>query len=146
MLPSQETSRWMRQIQFGSTSPRVVVPLSGQTINNTRIKPQDFRDQMAIQVPVQDSEALPFQCMGQSGRTVNIWRGNAEWPKRPWRGSSRHVGRGSTIPAQSPGTTTMRSPHGAFHIRIEPDEAPSPLMKVSDLETSCQTLQSGSVQ
>ena len=25
--------------------------------------------------------ALPFQCMGQSGGTVNIWRWNAEWQK-----------------------------------------------------------------
>jgi DMSO reductase family type II enzyme heme b subunit len=31
-----------------------------QTLNNTTIGPQDFRDQMAIQFPVQDSGAPPF--------------------------------------------------------------------------------------
>ncbi len=52
-----------------------------QTQNNTVIGPQDFRDQMAVQFPVQISGAPPFQCMGQSGGTVNIWRWNAEWQK-----------------------------------------------------------------
>jgi len=52
-----------------------------QTLNNTTIGPQDFRDQMAIQFPVQNAGAPPFQCMGQSGGTVNIWRWNAEWQK-----------------------------------------------------------------
>jgi len=54
---------------------------SDQTLNNTTIGPQDFRDQMAVQWPVQTSGAPPFQCMGQSGGTVNIWRWNAEWQK-----------------------------------------------------------------
>lgn len=52
-----------------------------QTLNETVIGPQDFRDQMAVQFPVQTSGAPPFQCMGQSGGTVNIWRWNAEWQK-----------------------------------------------------------------
>lgn len=52
-----------------------------QTLNETVIGPQDFRDQMAVQFPVQASGAPPFQCMGQSGGTVNIWRWNAEWQK-----------------------------------------------------------------
>ncbi|MEE8612706.1 MAG: ethylbenzene dehydrogenase-related protein, partial [Nitrospirales bacterium] len=52
-----------------------------QTLNNTVIGPQDFRDQIAVQFPVQISGAPPFQCMGQSGGTVNIWRWNAEWQK-----------------------------------------------------------------
>ncbi|MDE3019083.1 MAG: hypothetical protein KGI53_08695, partial [Nitrospirota bacterium] len=52
-----------------------------QTMNNTTIGPQDFRDQAAIQFPVNTSGAPPFQCMGQSGGTVNIWRWNAEWQK-----------------------------------------------------------------
>lgn len=52
-----------------------------QTLNNTTIGPQDFRDQIAVQFPVQTSGAPPFQCMGQSGGTVNIWRWNAEWQK-----------------------------------------------------------------
>ena len=52
-----------------------------QTLNNTTIGPQDFRDQMAVQFPVQTSGAPPFQCMGQSGGTVNIWRWNAEWQR-----------------------------------------------------------------
>lgn len=43
-----------------------------QTLNNTTIGPQDFRDQMAVQFPVQNAGAPPFQCMGQSGGTVNI--------------------------------------------------------------------------
>lgn len=54
---------------------------SDQTLNNTTIGPQDFRDQAAIQFPVNTSGAPPFQCMGQSGGTVNIWRWNAEWQK-----------------------------------------------------------------
>jgi hypothetical protein len=52
-----------------------------QTLNNTTIGPQDFRDQAALQFPVNTSGAPPFQCMGQSGGTVNIWRWNAEWQK-----------------------------------------------------------------
>jgi hypothetical protein len=52
-----------------------------QTLNNTTIGPQDFRDQVAVQFPVQKAGAPPFQCMGQSGGTVNIWRWNAEWQK-----------------------------------------------------------------
>ena len=31
--------------------------------------------------PVSTAGAPPFQCMGQSGGTVNIWRWNAEWQK-----------------------------------------------------------------
>jgi len=57
-----------------------------QTLNNTTIGPQDFRDQVAVQFPVQTSGAPPFQCMGQSGGTVNIWRWNAEWQKDMGRG------------------------------------------------------------
>ena len=52
-----------------------------QTLNNTTIGPQDFRDQAALQFPVNISGAPPFQCMGQSGGMVNIWRWNAEWQK-----------------------------------------------------------------
>jgi hypothetical protein len=57
-----------------------------QTLNNTTIGPQDFRDQVAVQFPVQKNGAPPFQCMGQSGGTVNIWRWNAEWQKDLGRG------------------------------------------------------------
>ncbi len=52
-----------------------------QTLNDTTIGPQDFRDQMAVQFPLQIQGAPPFQCMGQSGGSVNIWRWNAEWQK-----------------------------------------------------------------
>ncbi len=52
-----------------------------QTKNDTTIGPQDFRDQAAVQFPVSTSGAPPFQCMGQSGGTTNIWRWNAEWQK-----------------------------------------------------------------
>ncbi len=52
-----------------------------QTKNDTVIGPQDFRDQAALQFPVSTSGAPPFQCMGQSGGTTNIWRWNAEWQK-----------------------------------------------------------------
>ena len=54
---------------------------SDQTKNDTTIGPQDFRDQAAIMFPVNTSGAPPFQCMGQSGGTTNIWRWNAEWQK-----------------------------------------------------------------
>ena len=66
---------------------------SDQTKNDTVIGPQDFRDQAAIQFPVLTSGSPPFQCMGQSGGTVNIWRWNAEWQKRFREGRGRHVGR-----------------------------------------------------
>ena len=49
-----------------------------KTMNNTVSGPQDFMDQVAVQFPVQTTGAPPFQCMGQSGGTVNIWRWNAE--------------------------------------------------------------------
>ena len=52
-----------------------------QTKNDTTIGPQDFRDQVAIMFPVNTAGAPPFQCMGQSGGTTNIWRWNAEWQK-----------------------------------------------------------------
>ncbi len=52
-----------------------------QTKNDTAIGPQDFRDQAAVQFPVNATGAPPFQCMGQSGGTVNIWRWNAEWQR-----------------------------------------------------------------
>jgi hypothetical protein len=52
-----------------------------QSKNDTTIGPQHFRDQSAIQFPVNISGAPPFQCMGQSGGSVNIWRWNAEWQK-----------------------------------------------------------------
>src|SRR5437588_4758963 len=52
-----------------------------QSKNDTTIGPQHFRDQAAIQFPVNTSGAPPFQCMGQSGGTVSIWRWNAEWQK-----------------------------------------------------------------
>src|SRR3970040_2555484 len=42
-----------------------------QSKNDTTIGPQHFRDQAAIQFPVNTSGAPPFQCMGQCGRTVN---------------------------------------------------------------------------
>ena len=54
---------------------------SDQTKNDTAIGPQDFRDQAAVMFPVNTAGAPPFQCMGQSGGTVNIWRWNAEWQK-----------------------------------------------------------------
>ena len=57
------------------------VEWSDQTKNDTTIGPQDFRDQVAIMFPVNTSGAPPFQCMGQSGGTTNIWRWNAEWQK-----------------------------------------------------------------
>jgi DMSO reductase family type II enzyme heme b subunit len=52
-----------------------------QTKNDTTIGPQDFRDQVAVMFPVNTAGAPPFQCMGQSGGTTNIWRWNAEWQK-----------------------------------------------------------------
>ncbi len=52
-----------------------------QSKNDTTIKAEHFRDQAALQFPVNVSGAPPFQCMGQSGGTVNIWRWNAEWQK-----------------------------------------------------------------
>lgn len=52
-----------------------------QSKNDTTIMSQQFRDQAALQFPVTTSGAPPFQCMGQSGGSVNIWRWNAEWQK-----------------------------------------------------------------
>src|SRR2546427_183044 len=43
-----------------------------QSKNDTTIGPQHFRDQAAIQFPVNTSGAPPFPCMGQSRGTANI--------------------------------------------------------------------------
>ena len=40
-----------------------------------------FVTRLPIMFPVNTAGAPPFQCMGQSGGTVNIWRWNAEWQK-----------------------------------------------------------------
>lgn len=69
-----------------------------QTKNDTTIGPQDFRDQASIMFPVNTSGAPPFQCMGQSGGTVNIWRWNAEWLKDMGKDSAGYLGRGRSIP------------------------------------------------
>ena len=82
-----------------------------QTLNNTTIGPQDFRDQVAVQFPVQTAGAPPFQCMGQSGGTVNIWRWNAEWQRDMGAGVAGMWDVDHSI-RRSRGTFTMRSRPG----------------------------------
>lgn len=72
-----------------------------QTLNNTTIGPQDFRDQVAVQFPVQTAGTPPLQCMGQSGGTVNIWRWNAEWQKDLGRGVAGMWDRDNQYPSMA---------------------------------------------
>ena len=83
-----------------------------QTLNNTTIGPQDFRDQVAVQFPVQTSGAPPFQCMGQSGGTVNIWRWERGMATGHGRGRRGGCGTWTNNIPRSPGTFTMKSRRG----------------------------------
>ncbi len=103
MHPNISVKTVMVKMATNGTDIGVWANWGDQTLNETVIGPQDFRDQMAVQFPVQSSGAPPFQCMGQSGGTVNIWRWNAEWQKDLGTGSGRHVGCGSAVSLNSLG-------------------------------------------
>ena len=55
----------------------MLVEWTDPTRNDSLIRPQDFRDAVAVQFPV--SNAQPFYCMGQTGGNVNIWQWKADW-------------------------------------------------------------------
>ncbi len=61
----------------------VYVEWTDTTANKTVLRPQDFRDGVAIQFPVEiapaEPGAMPFYGMGEKNHTVNIWHWKADW-------------------------------------------------------------------
>ncbi len=55
----------------------LLVEWADTTRNESTLRPEDFRDGVAIQFPL--AEGLPFFCMGQQGGNVNIWHWKADW-------------------------------------------------------------------
>jgi hypothetical protein len=55
----------------------VMVEWSDDTQNDQTLRPQDFRDSVAVQYA--HAEGQPFFCMGQIGGNVNIWHWKADW-------------------------------------------------------------------
>lgn len=55
----------------------LLVEWADATRNESTLRPEDFRDGVAIQFPL--AEGLPFFCMGQLGGDVNIWHWKADW-------------------------------------------------------------------
>jgi len=47
------------------------------TRNDSTLRSDEFRDSVALQFPLLDSQ--PFYCMGQQGGNVNIWHWKADW-------------------------------------------------------------------
>ena len=111
---------------------------SDQTKNDTAIGPQDFRDQVAIMFPVNTAGAPPFQCMGQSGGTVNIWRWNAEWQK-DLGGIAPESGTSMTSILEFSGTTISKSRRVESPIRIVSAGALAHSTPVFGPATSCLT-------
>ena len=55
----------------------LLVEWADPTRNESSLRPEDFRDGVAVQFPL--AEGLPFFCMGQQGGDVNIWHWKADW-------------------------------------------------------------------
>ena len=55
----------------------ILVEWSDSTQNNSMVRVQDFRDAVAVQFPLTESQ--PFICMGIAGTNVNIWHWKADW-------------------------------------------------------------------
>ncbi|HJW89018.1 MAG TPA: ethylbenzene dehydrogenase-related protein [Anaerolineales bacterium] len=55
----------------------VLVEWADETKNDAALRPQDFRDAVAVQFPL--IEGQPYFCMGQQGGNVNIWHWKADW-------------------------------------------------------------------
>lgn len=55
----------------------LMVEWADATRNESTLRPEDFRDGVAIQFPL--AAGLPFFCMGQQGGDVNIWHWKADW-------------------------------------------------------------------
>lgn len=54
-----------------------LVEWQDETLNEDIVGQHDFRDSVALQFPVGESQ--PFFCMGQAGGDVNIWHWKADW-------------------------------------------------------------------
>jgi hypothetical protein len=55
----------------------ILVEWEDATQNDQNVRVQDFRDAVAVQFPL--SQTQPFFCMGQAGGNVNIWHWKADW-------------------------------------------------------------------
>ncbi len=55
----------------------ILVEWEDVTKNDQNIRVQDFRDAVAVQFPLVQTQ--PFFCMGQQGGSVNIWHWKADW-------------------------------------------------------------------
>lgn len=54
-----------------------LIEWADETKNDSAVRVQDFRDAVAMQFPLIESQ--PFFCMGQPGGNVNIWHWKADW-------------------------------------------------------------------
>ena len=59
------------------TQIAILVEWADGTQNDSMVRPQDFRDAVALQFPL--AEGQPFFCMGQLGGNVNLWHWKADW-------------------------------------------------------------------
>ena len=55
----------------------ILAEWSDSTQNDSMVRVQDFRDAVAVQFPLTESQ--PFICMGMAGTNVNIWHWKADW-------------------------------------------------------------------
>jgi hypothetical protein len=55
----------------------ILAEWSDSTQNDSMVRVQDFRDAVAVQFPLTESQ--PFICMGIAGTNVNIWHWKADW-------------------------------------------------------------------
>ncbi len=55
----------------------ILVEWEDETLNDQVVRPQDFRDSLALQFPLVENQ--PFFCMGQQNGNVNVWHWKADW-------------------------------------------------------------------
>jgi hypothetical protein len=55
----------------------ILVEWEDETKNDQSVRVQDFRDAVAVQFPLVQTQ--PYFCMGQQGGNVNIWHWKADW-------------------------------------------------------------------
>lgn len=55
----------------------ILVEWEDTTQNDQNVRVQDFRDAVAVQFPLIQTQ--PYFCMGQAGGNVNIWHWKADW-------------------------------------------------------------------
>jgi hypothetical protein len=62
---------------YNETSIAFLVEWQDDTQNDQMVRVQDFRDAVALQFPLTESQ--PFFCMGMQGGNVDIWHWKADW-------------------------------------------------------------------